>query len=180
MTNFDDFISKVKKDILAENVLSFIFLFNALIWIMYFNFYIVFKIIAFCHFSFKILKVIYEYYKVNTFYKKMNPREKSIIEEELPRLFFQGVDYALTENYIIDLKRAKLIPFNSIERVEKYSKWNATIQTPLLDKYVKIYVGNSSYKYLSTSKGIGIDFGKGTELYYEGLYSYIKFKNPNL
>ena len=29
-------------------------------------------------------------------------------------------------------------------------------------------------------EGIGIDFGKGTELYYEGLYSYIKFKNPNL
>lgn len=180
MNNYNSFISKAKKARLVDDLLSFIFFLGAIFVVFYYNFNLFFRIIVITFVFFQFFKMCYQYYKLSHFSKTLTINEQEIIEQELLTLFFEGVDYALTENYIIDLRKVKLIPIEAILRIEKvYSLTTNSIDTSL-ETYVKIYTDNSSYKYLVKCRGLGFNFSFGPDPYYKNLYNYIKFKKPSL
>ena len=178
MEQYKKFISDIKKIRLANDFISIIFLIGGIIFAIVFNIPLIIKLIIILFILSLFFKVIYNYYKLNHFWDKLDDKDQQLILKELPTLFFEGIDYALTENCIIDLKKRKIIPFNSIVRMEKIDKIIANQVNTEMQSYIKIFTDESVYKYLTSSKMIGISIGK--TLHYKNLYSYIKFKNPNI
>ena len=178
MEQYKKFISNIKKIRLANDFISVVFLIGGIMFAIICNIPLIIKL-AIVIFVFLIFcKILYNYYKLNHFWGKLDGKDQQLILKELSTLFFEGIDYALTENCIIDLKKRKIIPFNLIVKMEKIDKIISNHVNSEIQTYIKIFTDESVYKYRTSSKMIGISIGK--PLHYKNLYSYIKFKNPNV
>lgn len=125
------------------------------------------------------LSFVYTLYKINHIKNKLSDEEKLIFEEELSSLNFDGIDYALTDNYIFDYNKIALIPFNSITAIKKIKTTEFSRNSINIKFKVKIWINNNTYTYISKEKSTSINLNSFT-LYYGDLYDYIKQRNPNI
>lgn len=178
MEQYNILISNIKKIRFVNDFISTIFLIGGIIFAIVCNIPLIIKLAIVVFVFFVFGKILYGYYKLNHFWDKLDDKNQQLILKELPTLFFEGIDYALTENCIIDLRKIKIIPFNKITKIKKIHRIPSSRINSEIDTYIKIFTNESVYQYLTSSKMIGISFGE--PLHYKNLYSYIKFKNPNL
>lgn len=178
MDQYKVFISNVKKIRLINDFISVVFLISGIIFAIVCDIPLIIKLIIIIFVLLMFCKILYNYYRLDHFWDKLDENDKKIILKELPTIFFEGIDYALTENCIIDLKRIEIIPFSSVIKIKKINKIPSSRTNSEIQKYIKIFTDTSVYQYMLGSKSVGISIG--ISLYYKDLYNYIKFKNPNV
>lgn len=125
------------------------------------------------------LYFFYYLYKLNNIKNKLSNEEKAIFEKELLSLNFDGMDYALTDNYIFDYNKIKLIPFNAITAIKKEKTINFGQHSIDVKSKVKIWINNDTYTYICKENSTSLSLDTFT-LYYSDLYNYIKRRNSNI
>lgn len=125
------------------------------------------------------LYFFYYLYKLNNIKNKLSNEEKIIFDKELLSLNFDGMDYALTDNYIFDYNKIKLIPFDAITAIKKEKNINLGKNAIDIISKVKIWTNNGTYTYICNKNSTSLSLDTFT-LYYSDLYNYIMQKNPNI
>jgi len=179
MTNIDKFIHNAKKKRLKNFIIGIIVIIAFAIfcyfwmhdWFLPIGCLVVGIIVLFYF--------IYEIHKINHIEDKLTDVEKTLFEKELSSLNFDGANYALTNNYIFDYNKVKLIPISSITAIKKEKSIKTTRNSIDVQFKVKIWVDNEIYTYISKEKSTSIQLS-GFQLYYTDLYNYIKERNNNI
>lgn len=176
MKKYNSFISKhYKKRIMYFFIILVPLIFFEVFLVLNFSLFI---IVCGSIFILRYVVILFlDLYKLNLFFKNLTNDEKNMLEIELETLFFDGNEYALTDHYIIDLKKYKLISYEEIKRINEITKLNFSTHFKY-KKMVQVYTDNGMYLYTECIKKIGITLIEYE--CYDNLYNYIKYKNPNV
>jgi len=127
-----------------------------------------------------LIIIIYPLYKIIKFYIKLNKKisknDEKLRNLELSNILFEGMDYTLTQNYVVDNTSFTFIKYEDILLIETTKKLGlgASFTTPLEILY--IYTKDGNYSLITK------DFSllNNNNIYYGNLSDFIKYKNPEV
>ena len=136
--------------------------------------FVVILIIAF--FCFPLRQV----YKVFSLIQFKSNCENKLLNNKKFSVFFNGKDYTLMDEYIIDYKNMKLLFYKDINKIKKRNGINNILtKHPESIEIIEIYTNSNLEKYALISR-IYNKPNISKQYYYENLYEYLKSKNSNL
>lgn len=176
LKNYNKFAYNMKKEKRTDIYWHLVFL--LIIFILTYSNLIM--IIGFIIVMIIVIKLLYKYYKLCSFFKKMNMTDKMMIDNELRNPIFLGMDYTVTDSYIIDLNKSLLIPIKDITKIEKLDRITWFDVRTKLENYIVVYFKNAKCKYIISSKQPAINTDPSKTHYYSEFYNYLKSKRPDL
>lgn len=130
-------------------------------------------------FFFFIVRYFFRVYHLRSIDKEFTNEEKEKIDKDLNFILFEGVDYALSNKFIVDFQNCNIFSYDSILLINCVKKtshifYSRNFRYVDVDK-VYVYTKNAKYTFISNVYNISM-----SDSYYNDLYNLIKEKNPNV
>lgn len=167
------FSSHIKRKKLAAFVYSTLFIISFLIINSNKKNNEIFIIILIVIFLCFPLRQIFKVFKLKKFKKNF---DNKVLDKNNINVVFDGKDYTLTDEYIIDYKSMNVLFYKNINKINKRnSVTDIFTKHPKSVEKIDIYMNSNNEKYVLISK----IYNKPniSKQYYENLYDYLKLKS---